>query len=233
MFEVLSASRPPSRVGTHRYLLSVGFHSILLAGAVALTRPPAAATHTLAPEPDIVFVAPQPPRSSPPATRDLLPGQTTPAPPPLPPSIALPDLAAPVVSARVPTVADVLTGASIESGAAPGATALALGATAPGIGGPLTAAAVDDPVEVLEQPTPQYPSALAQAGIPGRVELEYVVDTLGRAEPGSVRTLTSTHPAFEEAARASVLASRYRAARSGGRVVRQLVRQTLSFRSAD
>ena len=233
MFEVLSASRPPSPVGTHRYLLSVGFHSILLAGAVALTRPPAAPTHTLAAEPEILFVAPQPPRGSPPATRDLLPGQTTPAPPPLPPSIALPDLAPPVVSARVPTVADVLAGASIESATAPGTTALAVGAAAPGVGGPFTAAAVDDPVEVLEQPTPQYPSALAQARIPGRVELEYVVDTLGRAEPGSVRTIVSTHPAFEEAARASVLASRYRAARSGGRVVRQLVRQTLRFRSAD
>jgi TonB family protein len=70
---------------------------------------------------------------------------------------------------------------------------------------------------------------LEQAGITGRVVLEYVVDTTGRAEPGSLRTLVATYPAFEAAARATVLASRYRPARLGGRVVRQLVRQTLRF----
>jgi TonB family protein len=88
---------------------------------------------------------------------------------------------------------------------------------------------VDEPVEVVEQPVPRYPPVLAQAGIMGRVELEYVVDTLGRAEPGSLHALTSTRPEFEAAARAAVLDSRYRPARLHGRVVRQLVRQMLSF----
>jgi TonB family protein len=93
-----------------------------------------------------------------------------------------------------------------------------------------TAESVDDPVEVIEQPAPRYPPGLAQAGVPGRVELEYVVDTLGRAEPGSLRAVTSTRPEFEAAARAAVLGSHYRPARLRGQVVRQLVRQTLSFR---
>ena len=44
---------------------------------------------------------------------------------------------------------------------------------------------------------------------PGRVELEYMVDTVRRAEP------------------TAVLASRYRPARLRGQLVRQLVRQTL------
>jgi len=95
---------------------------------------------------------------------------------------------------------------------------------------PLTAQVVDEPVVVLRQPAPRYPPGLAQAGIAGRVELEYIVDTTGRAEERSLRTLTATHPAFEAAARASVLASRYRPARLGG-TVRQLVRQTLTFTS--
>jgi len=94
-----------------------------------------------------------------------------------------------------------------------------------------TADSVDDPVRVIEQPALRYPLLLAQAGISGRVELEYVVDTLGRAEPGSLRTLTNTRPEFEAAARAAVLGSRYRSARLHGRVVRQFVRQILSFRS--
>jgi TonB family protein len=99
-----------------------------------------------------------------------------------------------------------------------------------GAGGPWTAGAVDDPVEVIEQPAPRYPPVLAQAGITGRVELEYVVDTMGRAEPGSLHALSSTRPEFEAAARTAVLGSRYRPARLHGLVVRQLVRQILSFR---
>lgn len=53
---------------------------------------------------------------------------------------------------------------------------------------PATAASVDEPAETIEQPRVPYPPALAEAGIPGRVELEYVVDTLGCAEPGSLGT---------------------------------------------
>jgi hypothetical protein len=86
-------------------------------------------------------------------------------------------------------------------------------------------------VEVIEQPPLSYPPTLAQAGVTGRVELEYVVDTLGRAEPNSLRALTSTRPEFEASARAMVLGSRYRLARLHGQVVRQLVRQALRFRS--
>jgi TonB family protein len=141
-----------------------------------------------------------------------------------------PDLSPPVLPATVPTVANLLDGANLQAGARPGL---------PGIGPddatrttvePLTAASVDDPVGVVEQPAPRYPPALERAGITGHVELEYVVDTTGRVEPGSLRTLVTTHRAFEAAAHVTVLASRYRPARLGGRVVRQLVRQTLRFR---
>jgi TonB family protein len=90
---------------------------------------------------------------------------------------------------------------------------------------------VDVPVEAIEQPPVRYPPALAQADIAGLVELEYVVDTAGRAEPGSVRALAAAHPEFEAAARAAVLASRFRPARLHGQAVRQLVRQTFRFRS--
>jgi TonB family protein len=93
------------------------------------------------------------------------------------------------------------------------------------------AAAVDESVEIVEQPEPRYPASLAAAGIEGRVELEYVVDTTGQVVPGSIRAVASTHPEFEAAARASVLATRYRPARLQGRLVRQLVRQALGFRT--
>jgi TonB family protein len=90
---------------------------------------------------------------------------------------------------------------------------------------------VDDPVQLLEQPPVRYPPALAQASVAGRVELEFVVDTLGQVEPGSVRTLASTHPEFEAAARRAVLVSRFRPALWRGRLVRQVARQSFRFRT--
>jgi TonB family protein len=91
--------------------------------------------------------------------------------------------------------------------------------------------AVDQPVEVLERPPVKYPPALAQARIAGRVELEFVVDTLGGVEPATVRTLASTRSEFEAVARATILATRFRPAQWHGRPVRQLVRQALTFRA--
>src|SRR5581483_8591233 len=42
---------------------------------------------------------------------------------------------------------------------------------------------------VLSGPTLQYPELLRQAGIQGRVIVQAIVDTLGRAEPNSVKIL--------------------------------------------
>jgi TonB family protein len=66
-------------------------------------------------------------------------------------------------------------------------------------------------------------------GVSGRVVVLFVVDTLGTVEPGSLRVLSSTHAAFEAAAREAVLKSRFQPARIRGRPVRQLVQQPLSF----
>ena len=94
----------------------------------------------------------------------------------------------------------------------------------------LLAAEVDDPVRVLKAQTPVYPAGLSSAGVSGAVELEFVVDTLGRCEPGSVRVASSTLPTFEQPAIDAVLGTIYRPARVRGRVVRQLVHQRVSFR---
>jgi TonB family protein len=86
-------------------------------------------------------------------------------------------------------------------------------------------------VQLIEQPQVGYPPALAQADVEGRVELEFVVDTSGRVERGSLRTLASTHPEFQAAARRAVLDSRFRPAHWRGQVVRQVARQSFRFRA--
>jgi TonB family protein len=131
----------------------------------------------------------------------------------------------------LPTVADILANASeIPDPARMTGRSLGTG-PAPDPTGPLAADAVDQAVEILEQPPLRYPRLLAQAGIPGRVEIEFVVDTLGRAEPASLRMLGSARTDFEAAARVAVLGTRFRPASWHGRPVRQLVRQALSFRA--
>ena len=94
----------------------------------------------------------------------------------------------------------------------------------------MLAAEVDDPVVILEQAPPVYPRAMAAAGISGRVVLEFVVDTAGRVERESLRVIASTQPAFEEAAREAMLATRFRPARVRGQPVRQLARQAMGFK---
>lgn len=78
-------------------------------------------------------------------------------------------------------------------------------------------------------PTPRYPDQLVRAGIPGRVVARFVVDTLGRVEPGSVQLLASTHPAFSDAVSAVLPRYRFTPAQVGGRPVRMLAELPFDF----
>jgi TonB family protein len=98
--------------------------------------------------------------------------------------------------------------------------------------GILLAGEVDEPVSVLVPARPVYPPALAAAGIAGEVRVEFVVDTAGRCEPGSVRTVSSTNPGFEAAARAAVCEAKYLPGRVARQAVRQLVQQKVAFRQS-
>ena len=76
---------------------------------------------------------------------------------------------------------------------------------------------------------PVYPDALLSAGVPGRVVVEFVVDTTGRADMNTFGTVTTTHPQFTDAVRRAIAAARFTPAMLGGRKVRQLVQLPFSF----
>lgn len=78
--------------------------------------------------------------------------------------------------------------------------------------------------------TPRYPSMLQAAGVEGDVRAQFVVDTLGRVERGSVRVLDATHDQFALAVRDALDRARFKPAEAGGRKVRQLAEQTFTFR---
>lgn len=93
-----------------------------------------------------------------------------------------------------------------------------------------TEAELDDPVSPISIPTPRYPPVLQSAGIAGSVDVQYIVDTTGHAEPPSFKVLKSSHQAFEEPAREAIMKGVYKPAKFRGKLVRQLVQQRISFK---
>ncbi|HEU4698783.1 MAG TPA: TonB family protein [Gemmatimonadales bacterium] len=126
------------------------------------------------------------------------------------------------------------TGKGVEGGVADGVVGGVLGAAkGDAVESPGTAVYravdLDVPVALIEQPPLRYPPMLADAGIDGVVDLEFVVGVDGRVEPASIRVIASSQPQFVAEARTVALGSRFRAARLHHQAVRQLVAQRYRF----
>jgi periplasmic protein TonB len=91
-------------------------------------------------------------------------------------------------------------------------------------------AIVEEKPAVLSGPQPVYPELLRQAGITGRVIVQSIVDTLGRAEPNSIKVLQSPNPGFDQSAKQYVLKCLFRPARVHGRAVRVLIQLPIDYR---
>ena len=89
---------------------------------------------------------------------------------------------------------------------------------------------VDRAVVVTRPASPRYPDALRSVSVTGEVMVQYIVDTRGRVERGSIRILSSTHKLFADAVRAALMEMRFRPAEAGGQPVRQLVEQPFVFK---
>lgn len=120
------------------------------------------------------------------------------------------------------------TGVGVEGGVARGVE----GGTGPVVTDqPYMEAVVEERPELIQGSCtqPVYPEMLRQAGIDGRVMFEFVIDTLGRAERASFRTISTSHPLFEGPAKSAVQTCRFRAGRIQGRAVRVRVQQPINF----
>ncbi|MDF1501546.1 TonB family protein [Roseisolibacter sp. H3M3-2] len=76
---------------------------------------------------------------------------------------------------------------------------------------------------------PYYPDALRRARTAGDAVVEFVVDTAGVPELGTVGIVAASHPAFGVAARDAVSSARFSPAVKDGKPVRQLVQVPLKF----
>ncbi len=76
---------------------------------------------------------------------------------------------------------------------------------------------------------PRYPDILRSAGVEGEVLAQFVVDTTGRAEKGSLKILKTTHELFAQSVQNALPNMKFIPAEVGGKKVKQLVQQPFTF----
>ena len=90
---------------------------------------------------------------------------------------------------------------------------------------------VDTPAWAIEgRAFPRYPTNLRDQGIQGRVQIRFVVDTMGGVVLSSARVLSSTHPDFSAAVLKVLPQLRFTPAVLAGRRVRMWAIQDFEFR---
>lgn len=89
------------------------------------------------------------------------------------------------------------------------------------------AAPADTPPKPIKRAQPVYPYNVAKAGLTGKVEVEFIIDTEGRViNPHVVR---SNNPWFERPALDAILGWKFEPGRQGGKVVNVRATQSLEF----
>lgn len=200
--------------------VSLTVHTVVIAGAVYATLNAGQADNTVKVDTAMVFVD-QPKQEKPPEQQPVqldvpLKGfQTVVAPDVVPTNI-------PPVNLQEHFDPKDYSGSGVEGGIASGMV--------PTGNEVFMEAIVEEKPTVLSGPVPVYPELLKQAQIQGRVLVQAIVDTLGRAEPPSVKVLQSPNPGFDQSAKNYVLKALFRPARVHGRAVRVLIQIPIDFR---
>jgi len=232
VFENLIESQDKSKKSIGQTILSFIVHAVVIVAAVKVTAAGAEAVKNVVTDTTMVFLKPPPPPPPPPdqPPPDVIVAQNPPpkgfqtvvAPTDIPKDIP------PVDLEQKPFDPRDFTGKGVEGGIGKGI----VGGTGPvDVAGVIyTEGQLDDPVQPISIPTPRYPPVLQSAGIAGSVDLQYVVDTTGHAEPNSFKVMKSTHPAFAEPAKEAILKGVFKPAKFKGQAVRQLVQQRISFK---
>ncbi|MGH7646583.1 MAG: energy transducer TonB [Gemmatimonadaceae bacterium] len=232
MFTTLLESKPKRDKNPGGAIASVVLHAGLIGLAVAVTLNAGLRSAKEHRQEDVKFVQTKapPPKPEPPKPP---PPQTTVAPPP-PKGFQV--LTAPInIPTKIPDVdlskavtneAD-FSGKGVEGGVAKGVA---------GGKGPVNPDQtyfefqVEKPALAKEDnPRPTYPSMLESAGVEGEVLVQFVIDTLGRADMNTFKVLKSSNDLFTQSIKNVLPRLRFYAAETGGRKVRELVQYPFSF----
>lgn len=229
MFDNLIESQAKKKNTLGQTITSVIVHAVLILAAVKATQGIAEAAEEKPIDTTMVFLkAPaEPPPPEPPPPQDVVVSanpppkgfQTVVAPTDIPKDIPPVNLNQKAFDPRD------FTGKGIEGGLSTGI----VGGTGPvDVGSVVVSSAeADEPPRMVAPGPLRTPSGFE--GVPGRVMISFIVDTLGRAEPASVKVVTSTNKVFEEPAKDVILKANFKPGRNGGRTVRVLVQQPVVF----
>ncbi|MBW8769551.1 MAG: energy transducer TonB [Gemmatimonadetes bacterium] len=210
-------------------LASALIHGAIITAAVLLTvQPPRVLTKDEPPHGDLIFRTPV--THAPTEQRPATPRQPTQQ--PATPTIKIP-----------PMDAISTTTQSVETQVAPiGQGDLAVGPVTqivtegpPGTGAPagnneaIDVRLVEKPPRVLHSENPHFPEALRARGQGGRIVVQFVVDTLGRAEMSEFKVVDATDAQLADPVRAVLPRFRFTPGEAGGRKVRTMVALPFDF----
>ncbi|HET9465032.1 MAG TPA: energy transducer TonB [Gemmatimonadales bacterium] len=231
MFENLIETKPKKAKTGKQLLLSVFVHIVAIGGAVygtleakeAIEKPKAEKVEFV----EMKKEEPPPPEDKPPP-----PPEVVAAPPPpkgfqvLTAPIKIPDVLPEIdLTKKVTDEAD-FTGKGVAGGIAKGV----VGGTAPVADQTYFEFQVEKQVaQIPGSVNLRYPDMLRSANVEGEVLAQFVVDTTGRVEKGSIKILKTSHDLFTSAVMSALNSARYYPAEIGGRKVKQLVQQPFNF----
>lgn len=230
MFDNLIESKPRRERSLGQSIFSVVAHLVIIALAVKLTSGAAETIKKVLADTNMMFIKPPDPPPPPPPPPPDQKVVVSANPPPqgfqtvVPPKVIPTEI--PPVNLNEKFDAKNFSGKGVEGGIATGV----IGGTGPvTTQDTYTEAQVDDPVAPMVCPEPRYPPALKTVGVTGQVKLQYVVGVNGRAEPGSVKVISTTNPAFADPAVETINKCTFKPAKMKGTAVRQLVEQNVRF----
>jgi periplasmic protein TonB len=230
MLDVLLESKAPHTRRIGGTLASTLVHGAIITGAVLLTvQPPhfSIKEPPLGPGPIYIPVDHKPaPQVHRPPANDATPIAPHAPGMELPPIDHVPTTIAPVD----PNVAPIAPGNLIigPASAPPGV----IGGPAGPVSGPgeaMEVRLVDKPPRVLRSEQPRFPEALRSRGQNGRIVVQFVVDTLGRAEMSEFKVVDATDAQLADPVRAVLPRFRFTPGEAGGHRVRTLVALPFDF----
>lgn len=231
MLDVLLESKAVRAKRTGGTLMSVLVHGTIIAGVIALgVRPTSVDART----PDVpghvtyVPISPAPEELQHHAASSTTARSSTTVPAPIPlPTFGHIDTGIPPVDL---TAAPIDDRTELGRGVSTGTEDVSRGGLGAPAGAALEERYVDRAPRILGAPLqPVFPTSLRERGVGGRVSVQFVVDTLGRAEMSGVRIVEATDPQLAESVRAVLPRYRFAPGEVRGQKVRTLVQLPFEF----
>lgn len=228
MFDNLIESKAKRQTTLGQTVVSVLLHAALIFGAIKATQ---GVAETIAERNDtlVTFLTPPPaPEPPPPPPPEDVIVSANPPPKGFQTVVAVADIPKdipPIDLNQKPFDPRDFTGKGVEGGIATGV----VGGSGPvDVGSVVVSSAEADEAPRLITAGPKQTPA-GMEGVAARVEMEFIVGTNGKVEPGSVTVLSSTSKVFEAPAKAMILKSVFKPGMLAGQPVRVKVRQGVTF----